>query len=445
MEQAINSAIVGGLCSSAVLQRELDRSMAEGSDYILLSVDARCRVEISGQAVERMWRIMSETGASIVYSDYRLHGPEAVEDAVVIDYQLGSVRDDFNFGPIVMLSRRMVGSLEIDNLCSGLNFAAWYALRLALSVLGPIVRIPELLYDAYAADPSEERSEEAHFAYVSASNREVQIEMEAVFTDYLRRIGAWLPKRRQIADFEGDFPVEASVVIPVRNRVNTIADAIFSALDQQTDFDFNVIVVDNHSTDGTTEVIHRLSDDPRLIHIIPEASGHGIGGCWNRAIADPRCGRFAVQLDSDDIYNSSETLSAIVNCFYQQKCAMVVGSYSLTDFNLRPLPPGVIDHREWTDANGHNNLLRVNGLGAPRAFSTAIARRYPMPDVSYGEDYAMGLRLSRDYLIGRIFDVLYLCRRWDGNSDASLSREKSNRFNSYKDRLRSWELQARMK
>lgn len=445
MEQAINSAIVGGLCSSAVLQRELDRSMAEGSDYILLCVDARCRVEISGQAVERMLRIMSETGASVVYSDYHLHGPETVEDAVGIDYQPGSVRDDFNFGPIVMLSRRMVGTLEIDNLCSGLNFAAWYALRLALSVLGPIVRIPEFLYDAYAADPSEERSEEAHFAYVSASNREVQIEMEAVFTDYLRRVGAWLPKHRQIVDFEGDFPVEASVVIPVRNRVNTIADAIFSALNQQTDFDFNVIVVDNHSTDGTTEVIHRLSDDPRLIHIIPESSGHGIGGCWNRAIADPRCGRFAVQLDSDDIYNSSDTLSAIVNCFYQQKCAMVVGSYSLTDFNLRPLPPGVIDHREWTDANGHNNLLRVNGLGAPRAFSTAIARRYPMPDVSYGEDYAMGLRLSRDYLIGRIFDVLYLCRRWEGNSDASLSREKSNRFNSYKDRLRSWELQARMK
>lgn len=445
MELQNNQAIVGGLCSSETLRCELGQLMADPHDYILLSVDCDKRIEISRQAIERMWRIMTETDASVVYSDYRLHDQQGVESVIGIDYQFGSVRNDFNFGPLVMLSCEHVEKLDIDDVCGNLNFAAWYGLRLALSSLGPIVRIPEMLYDAYTPETSDEHSEEAHFAYVSARNREVQIEMEQVFTRYLRRIGAWLPPREDAVDFSGQFPVEASVVIPVRNRVNTIADAIFSALDQQADFEYNVIVVDNHSTDGTTEVIRRLSDDPRLIHIVPESVDLGIGGCWNRAIEDPRCGRFAVQLDSDDIYNSSETLSSIVRCFYEQKCAMVVGSYSLTDFNLNPLPPGVIDHREWSDENGHNNLLRVNGLGAPRAFSTEIARRYPMPDVSYGEDYAMGLRLSRDYRIGRIFDVLYLCRRWEGNSDSSLSREKANRFNMYKDRLRTWELLARMK
>ena len=124
---------------------------------------------------------------------------------------------------------------------------------------------------------------------------------------------------------------------------------------------------------------------------------------------------------------------------------MVIGSYMMTDFNMNPIPPGVIDHREWTDANGRNNALRVNGLGAPRAFWTPLLRKLGMPDTSYGEDYAIGLRISREYRIGRIHDVLYCCRRWEGNSDADLSVERQNACNLYKDRLRTWEIEARIR
>lgn len=434
--------MVKGLCST----KDIMQFAAENEcDYVVLAVDASLRADIDVASLERMRRVIAETGASMVYSDYYFQSDEGLQFRECIDYQAGSVRDDFDFGAVVMVRGSLFREIASQMANDGLEYAAWYKMRLQLSKRGPVVRIPEPLYVAGAVDQPAPDGENDHFAYVDPRNRNVQLEMERVLTDYLREIGAWLGRRGGLEEFDGDFLVEASVIIPVRNRVNTIGDAIFSALEQQPGFEFNVIVVDNHSTDGTTDVIRRLSDDPRLVHIIPESTDLGIGGCWNLALADDRCGRFAVQLDSDDIYNSPDTLRQVVECFRRERCAMVVGSYSLTDFNLNPLPPGVIDHREWTDENGHNNLLRVNGLGAPRAFFTGVARRFPMPNVSYGEDYAMGLRLSRDYRIGRIFDVLYLCRRWEGNSDSSLSREKANRFNTYKDRLRTWEIAARQR
>lgn len=409
---------------------------------MLLRLNAGDTVDITPQQFDRMASVMSDTGAAIVFSDYlRTAQDGTTEEYRCIEYQTGSVRNDFDFGPAVLIDSAMFVQ-TVNDISEDYNHAAWYDARLRLSRLAPIIHIPEFLYTAGCVTTANDEAE--HFSYVNPGNREVQIEMERAFTGHLKAIGAFLTLPSGQPDFGCGFPVEASVIIPVRNRVDTIGDAIFSALDQKTDFQFNVIVVDNHSTDGTTEVIHRLADDPRLIHLIPQSAGLGIGGCWNTALLDPRCGRFAVQLDSDDIYSGTDTLQKIIDCFHREHCAMVVGAYSLTDFNLRPIPPGVIDHREWTDANGHNNLLRVNGLGAPRAFATAIARQMPMPDVCYGEDYAMGLRLSRNFRIGRIFDVLYMCRRWHGNSDALPSREKANRFNHYKDTLRTWELQARL-
>lgn len=431
-------SISGGLTDTMSL-----RAIASevSTPYSLLAVDSRMSVDITPRDFERMVRVMEMTGASIVYSDYRILTDDSIENVECIDYAPGALREDFDFGPVVLVDSRSL-KMVTDELPQ-LRFAAWTDARLRLSRLGRVVHIPEMLYTAKSSEKNEQTAGESQFAYVDPRNREVQIEMERVVTDHLKAIGAWLPPRTQQPDFGDEFPVMATIVIPVRNRVNTIADAIFSALDQCAPFDFNVIVVDNHSTDGTSEVISRLTDDPRLICLIPEEKDLGIGGCWNLAVNHPACGRFVIQLDSDDIYSSTETLKAIVDCFQREKCAMVVGSYSLTDINLKPIPPGVIDHKEWTDENGHNNLLRVNGLGAPRAFATAVARQYPFPDVSYGEDYAMGLQISRFYRIGRIFDVLYLCRRWSGNSDASLSRDKANRYNRYKDTLRTWEIDAR--
>lgn len=433
--------INSGLCSTKTLK---EIAGCAETPFMLLSIDASTAIEISPDAFSRMASVMSDTGAAIVYSDYLI----AEEDGILTtqqctDYLIGSVRDDFNFGPAALVNTAFL-SKAVEKMEEDYKHAAWYDARLRLSELGPIIHIPETLYKA-SRRLTDESSEEIHFSYVDPRNAAVQEEMEQAFTSWLRRTGAWMPQPDGQADFGGEYPVEASVIIPVRDRVDTIGDAIFSALEQTPGFDFNVIVVDNHSTDGTTEVIRRLSDDPRLIHIIPEETTLGIGGCWNRAISDPRCGRFAVQLDSDDIYSSPETIGAIVDCFRRERCAMVVGTYRLTDFNLNPIPPGIIDHKEWTDANGHNNLLRVNGIGAPRAFATEIARRLRFPDVSYGEDYAMALRISRSHRIGRIFDVLYLCRRWNGNSDARPTQEKINRFNTYKDTLRSWEITARRK
>ena len=316
-------------------------------------------------------------------------------------------------------------------------------MRLALSRLGRIQHLPRNLYVEVEADTR--KSGEKQFDYVNPAQRNVQIEMEQVCTDHLHRIGGWLPpyKYSSIDLSAGEFPVEASVVIPVLNRVSTIGDAIGSVLAQKTNFKFNILIVDNHSTDGTGEVIDSFADE-RVCHIIPERNDLGIGGCWNYAVNSPQCGRFAVQLDSDDLYSDSGVLQRIVDEFYAQQCAMLVGSYRICNFNLETLPPGVIDHREWSEKNGRNNALRINGLGAPRAFYTPVVRSVGFPNVSYGEDYAVGLQISRNYRIGRIYDVLYLCRRWEGNSDAALSHAKVNAHNTYKDSLRTAELMARI-
>lgn len=402
-------------------------------EYTLLTLDRRRPLVRADRA--RMEQVARDTGAAMVYGDYSTPaGP-----VPVIALQQGALRDDFDFGPAVLVNssmlRRAAAGMTADYKAAG-----FYDLWLRLSRMAPIVCVNEPL-TAVGALP-EAREGEAQFDYVDPRNRASQIEMERACTDHLVACGA-LVARPKILDFDGDFDVEASVIIPVRNRVNTIADAITSALAQVADFPFNVIVVDNHSTDGTSEKIAAIAEaNPKVIHIIPEP-GHGIGGCWNVALDSPRCGRFAVQLDSDDVYSGTDTLQRIVTKFHETGAAMVIGSYTLTDFDLNVIPPGLIDHKEWTDENGANNALRINGLGAPRAFFTPVARRLRFPDTCYGEDYAMGLRISRDYRIGRIFDNLYFCRRWGGNSDSNLSRDRINANNRYKDSLRTIEFLAR--
>jgi glycosyltransferase involved in cell wall biosynthesis len=325
------------------------------------------------------------------------------------------------------------------------RFAGLYDLRLKISQSSELFHVPEYLYTVEKKEII--GTEDKHFSYVDPKNREVQIEMEAACTDHLKAIGAYLkPEQRKIDFDDKDFEFEASVIIPVRNRVKTIGDAIKSVLSQKTNFKFNLIIVDNHSTDGTTDVVSKhAKEDSRIIHIIPDRKDLGIGGCWNEAVHHPKCGKFACQLDSDDIYKDDYTLKTIVDTFYKEKCAMVIGSYQITDFNLNELPPGLIDHREWTDENGANNALRINGLGAPRAFYTPVLREIKIPNVSYGEDYAVGLAISREYKIGRIYHSLYLCRRWEGNTDAKLDLPRINANNFYKDRLRTIELLARKK
>jgi hypothetical protein len=336
--------------------------------------------------------------------------------------------------------REACGEMDED-----FRFAGLYDLRLKISERHSIVRIPEMLYTEM--EPDTRLSGEKQFDYVDPKNREVQIEMEKACTTHLKRINAWLkPEFRDISFDAEDFHFEASVIIPVRNRVKTIGDAINSVLSQETGFRFNLIVIDNHSTDGTTEKIREFSEkDERVIHIIPERHDLGIGGCWNEGVFHEKCGKFAVQLDSDDLYINNTVLDRIVKAFYEQKCAMLVGSYKMVNFNLEDLPPGLIDHKEWTPGNGRNNALRINGLGAPRAFYTPVIRQIRVPNVSYGEDYAVGLEISREYRIGRIYEPLYLCRRWEGNTDAALDIARINAHNLYKDRLRTFELMARKK
>ena len=305
------------------------------------------------------------------------------------------------------------------------------------------MHINEYLYSEVEQDTR--RSGEKIFDYVDPKNRAGQIEMEQACTEHLKEIGGYLaPDFEKIEFDKGRFEYEASVIIPVRNRIRTIRDAIKSVLMQKTDFKFNLIIIDNHSTDGTTEAIDEFSTDERLIHIVPTRNDLGIGGCWNVGAHHPKCGKFAVQLDSDDVYSDENTLQTIVNAFYEQNCAMVVGTYMMTDFEMQMIPPGIIDHREWTPDNGRNNALRINGLGAPRAFYTPVLREINVPNTSYGEDYALGLMFSRRYQIGRVYNVVYHCRRWDDNSDASLDIVKMNAHNLYKDRIRTWELQARV-
>ena len=413
------------------------------SEYILfLTHDAL--YEPGQFCVERFLDTAKNTRAGIVYSDYLEIKESGSSAHPLIDYQIGSIRDDFNFGYAVLINasafKKSVKKNKID-----FSFAGFYDLRLRISQKHAIVRVPEFLYTTIENDTRQ--SDKKQFDYVDPKNRAAQIEMEKAVTEHLKQIGAFLEPDFEKINFEKkNFTTVASVVIPVKNRAKTIGDAINSVLKQETNFEFNILVVDNYSDDGTSEIIDEFSKkDKRVIHIIPERKDLGIGGCWNEAVFNINCGKFAVQLDSDDLYSGANTLQKIIDKFYEEKCAMVIGSYKMTDFNLNEIPPGIIDHREWTENNGRNNALRINGLGAPRAFYTPVLRKIRIPNVSYGEDYAVGLAISRDYKIGRIYDPIYLCRRWEGNSDAALPVEKINSHNIYKDRIRSFEISARQK
>ena len=411
------------------------------TDYSLIYTK-NARLQMGTFGMERMLQIALDSSAALVYADhYQVINGEKRNNPLIA-YQKGSLRDDFNFGS-VLLCDSIKFHKAVEAMDKDFTYAGLYDLSLKLSQQGDIVHINEYLYTEVEDD--NRKSGEKLFDYVDPKNHSVQLEMEAVCTDHLKKIGAYLkPEFKSVKFDEFDFECEASVIIPVRNRVKTISDAIQSVLLQKTNFKFNLIIVDNFSTDGTSKAIDFFTDE-RLIHVIPKSDDLGIGGCWNEGVAHPKCGRFAVQLDSDDVYSDENTLQKIVDAFYEQNCVMVVGTYKLTDFNMNTLPPGVIDHKEWTPENGRNNALRINGLGAPRAFYTPMLREYRVPNTSYGEDYALGLCFSREHQIGRIYDVLYLCRRWEDNSDAALDIVKMNSHNTYKDRIRTWEIDARIK
>lgn len=448
----------------------------EGRGYVLHVLNPGVRAVFDTEGLDRLVAAAEGCRAAMAYSDYR-EGTGAGSGAgltgshPLIDYHEGSVRDDFDFGPVAVVRKDL-----FEEWSSGYGdkyrYGRDYALRLFLSRRGRILHVGEELYTAMPvpagiAEGSDGSAVmEKQFEYVDPRNRDVQIEREHIFTEHLKEIGAWLPERTELlpeslfasvpdtAAPHGPEPASVpgrpllSVVIPVFNRVSTIGDAISSAQKQETDFQYNILVVDNYSTDGTGDRIMEAAagSGGKVIRIVPETKGHGIGGCWNIALAHPLCGDFAVQLDSDDMYSGPDTLQRIMDRFRQERCAMVVGSYMMTDFNLNPIPPGIIDHREWTDANGHNNLLRVNGLGAPRAFCVqALKEAGGFEDVSYGEDYGVGLRMSRRWRIGRIYEPIYNCRRWGGNSDSSLSLERINANNAYKDSLRTKEIMARIR
>jgi hypothetical protein len=401
-------------------------------------------IHISNDETKRFLQIAEKFNGALYYADYYFHrrGPSNV--IPVLDYQYGSIRDDFWFGPVQFFSLEHVYKSFLK--CGKLADTKWsglYELRLKVSTVGDIVRIPEPL--CLAAD--EYNRKKSHFTYVDPKQLDYQKESEKTATEHLKRVGALCSHPfKAVMDDPAPYPVEASVIIPVRNREKTIADAIRSALSQKTDFLFNVLVVQNHSTDKTGSEIQNISkNDPRVIEIIPDKTGHGIGGCWNEAIQSQSCGRYVCQLDSDDLYDGEYVLSEIVDTLSSGRYGMVVGSYRVVNFNLEEIPPGVVDHREWSEENGRNNLLRVQGIGAPRAFPTSLLRKYPFPDVSYGEDYAVSLRLSRDFRVGRIYKPLYLCRRWEENTDSNLSKVEENRLAFYKDKLRTQEIMDRKK
>lgn len=418
-------------------------SIAENTDADYVMICTRhTTIGWGNNTLERFLRVADDTDAVMVYADHYKMVEGKMEKHPVIDYQSGSLRDDFDFGSLWCIKAQALADYIAQPDREEYQFAALYDLRLYLSRVGEIFHLNEFLYSEAELDTR--KSGEKQFDYVNPRNREVQIEMEKACTQHLGKVGAQIDTTfyRQPDFGEQDFEYEASVIIPVFNREKTVADAVKSALGQKVNFKFNVIVVNNHSTDRTGEILDELKAD-NLIQIVPERTDLGIGGCWNEAINSSFCGKFAVQLDSDDLYSSPKTLQKIVDAFYKQKAAMIIGSYRMCDFDLNTLPPGLIDHKEWTDENGCNNALRINGLGAPRAFFTPLVRQIQFPNTSYGEDYALGLAFSRRYRIGRIYDELYLCRRWGGNSDAALSVEKVNANNLYKDRLRTMELKAR--
>lgn len=411
------------------------------ADFVLLYTKYNT-LKFAPFAVERFVKIISDSYSGMVYADhYNVAGDNAVK-APVIDYQMGSLRDDFDFGSVLLFCskcfKKAASAMKADY-----EFAGLYDLRLKLSQFAAITHINEFLYSDVELD--NRKSGEKIFDYVDPKNRGRQIEMEKAVTEHLKEINGYLkPEFKKIEFNKGNFEYEATVMIPVRNRIRTIRDAIKSVLTQKTDFKFNLMVVDNFSTDGTREAIDEFKDDPRLIHIIADYYDMGIGGYWNLAAHHEKAGKFIVQLDSDDMYADENTLTTMVKAFYEQNCAMVVGTYKMTDIKLNMIAPGIIDHKEWTPENGRNNALRINGLGAPRAFYTPVLREIKVPNTSYGEDYALGLNFSRYYQIGRVYTPVYLCRRWDDNSDASLDVNKNNANNLYKDRIRTWELQARI-
>lgn len=419
------------------------QSIAEqaNSDYTLLYTKYTT-LELGYFALERMLKIADDSCAGMVYADhYQILGDQR-KNAPVIDYQKGSLRDDFNFGSVLLFNTEALKD-SVNRMKASYDAAGLYDLRLKLSQKYKLEHINEYLYSEIEKDTR--KSGEKIFDYVDPKNRGVQIEMEKACTEHLKEIGGYLAPQFEKIEFEADhFEYEASVIIPVRNRIKTVKDAIESVLKQKTTFKFNLIIIDNHSTDGTTEAIDSFKADDRLIHLIPNRKDLGIGGCWNAGVHHDKCGKFAVQLDSDDVYKDENTLQTMINAFYEQNCAMVVGTYMMTDFNMNMIAPGVIDHKEWTPENGRNNALRINGLGAPRAFYTPVLREIKVPNTSYGEDYALGLNFSRQYQIGRVYDIVYLCRRWEDNSDASLDIVKMNAHNTYKDRIRTWELEARI-
>lgn len=406
-------------------------------------------IQMGYLALERLAHIAGITKAGMTYADhYNISADGKRTDAPTIDYQMGALRDDFNFGSVVLF-RTDVLKEAASRMTADYQAAGFYDLRLKIAEKYQLSHVNEYLYSEVELDTR--KTGEKLFDYVDPRNRASQIEMEKACTEYLKNIGGYIaPDNITKVDInEGDFPVEATIMIPVRNRIRTIRDAVESALAQKTTFPYNVFIVENgpecHSTDGTTEAVAEMAaKDDRIVHIVTDRRDLGVGGSWNMCAHDPRCGRFIAQLDSDDVYLDENTLQKIVDAFREQKSAMIIGAYQLTDIDKNPLPPGVIDHKEWTPENGRNNALRINGLGAPRAFFTPVLKSLPMPNVNYGEDYATVLAVTRNYELGRIYEPIYCCRRWDDNSDGDLSIEKENRNNLYKDRIRTWELMARL-
>lgn len=427
------------LTSSNTIKKIAEKSDTEYS----LIYTKNTTLELGEYALDRFYQIAQDTKAGMIYSDYWEFLNGNLQQHPTIDYQIGSVRDDFDFGAVLIFNTVILKQITSSNFCD-YKFAGLYDLRLKTSQIAPLIHINEYLYSNIETD--QRKSGEKQFDYVDPKNRTVQIEMEMACTEHLKKIGAYLQPEFKKLDFnETTFKHEASVIIPVRNREKTIEDAILSVLKQQANFPFNLIVVDNFSTDRTSEIIKKYADkNENVIHVLPKNHNLGIGGCWNVGVNHPSCGKFSIQLDSDDIYENEHTLQTIVDAFYETNCGMVIGSYTMTNFNMQTIPPGLIDHKEWTPENGRNNALRINGLGAPRAFYTPLLRKIKVPNTSYGEDYALGLRISREYQIGRIYNSIYLCRRWNENSDASLNVFKTNEYNQYKDKIRSIEIMARI-